>query len=951
MIKRNKIRRVLAEQEILATANHPFIVTLYHSFQSANHLYFLTEYCSGGEFFRALQSRPGKCLSEPDARFYAAEVICALEFLHLMGYIYRDLKPENILLHQTGHIMLADFDLSKPSRSSGTPNVVRGPQSTFGAGNFGNSASQTIIDTKSCTGDFRTNSFVGTEEYIAPEVIRSNGHTSNVDWWTLGILIYEMLYGTTPFKGPNRNITFSNILHMDVQFPEHPLSNISAPCKSVIRKLLIKDEAKRLGSRAGAADVKAHPFFKSINWALLRNLKPPIIPATRDPMDSKVFRQIRESRSLDLDKELVLDEAVLQSDTNPFRNFESPHIVTATATRRITSISPNLRVTRSPSPVLIGVDAELPAPPPGPASGPAALPHTAAISGHDARGAGVGGRPPSREGARPKGSMRSAMAARSGSGGVGGSSNINGGVAGGMAGAGLAAMHLTAANAELVVVSGTLSSGFNRDYPQPLDHHHLVRQSQREAHDVHDVHDDPALDLASDDHPGLHAAPHAHGIDDDSSSSANQSFAHLAAMTTAAESHKLIGEARSTGAASSGSDPSLVHPLKPLTYIPPSLIKMQTVRTNLDRFRIEQVRLDMHPPLCTGVRALTLWRKIALRRLRYVIEHNEAEHDHLAVVQLLEQSYIPESLIQRYFGPSFTTIHSLRVLLLQSIDATRRLRIRTGATRITTSRIVPDERQMLKDLQDGSGVHVHVPHITPNMPAPGASTIGTTSHIAAATSLPAHHRHEATAHMPPNEHGQLLDGEEAVGVPIGRMPLRMYTPRKEVKTPQAILSILESVDRARDNEGVRGASGKTMLGARNTAITASLLGRTLGIGAGKSASKSNIAGGRSAGDGARGSGMLLSDREFIIPNASSVSRAAAQQRAKAASKTKKTKGGAHIADPPLVPGEDIGATSVVPQSMYAELGSSAALNSNERLLGAENILRMFESKKRAGYVI
>ncbi|KAL2916919.1 serine/threonine protein kinase, AGC [Polyrhizophydium stewartii] len=323
MIKRNKIRRVLAEQEILATANHPFIVTLYHSFQSANHLYFLTEYCSGGEFFRALQSRPGKCLSEPDARFYAAEVICALEFLHLMGYIYRDLKPENILLHQTGHIMLADFDLSKPSRSSGTPNVVRGPQSTFGAGNFGNSASQTIIDTKSCTGDFRTNSFVGTEEYIAPEVIRSNGHTSNVDWWTLGILIYEMLYGTTPFKGPNRNITFSNILHMDVQFPEHPLSNISAPCKSVIRKLLIKDEAKRLGSRAGAADVKAHPFFKSINWALLRNLKPPIIPATRDPMDSKVFRQIRESRSLDLDKELVLDEAVLQSDTNPFRNFES----------------------------------------------------------------------------------------------------------------------------------------------------------------------------------------------------------------------------------------------------------------------------------------------------------------------------------------------------------------------------------------------------------------------------------------------------------------------------------------------------------------------------------------------------------------------------------------------------------------------------------------------------
>lgn len=95
MIKRNKIKRALAEQEILATSNHPFIVTLYHSFQSENHLYFCMEYCSGGEFFRALQTRPGKCIPEDDARFYAAEVTAALEYLHLMGFIYRDLKPES----------------------------------------------------------------------------------------------------------------------------------------------------------------------------------------------------------------------------------------------------------------------------------------------------------------------------------------------------------------------------------------------------------------------------------------------------------------------------------------------------------------------------------------------------------------------------------------------------------------------------------------------------------------------------------------------------------------------------------------------------------------------------------------------------------------------------------------------------------------------------------------
>ncbi|KAK9670911.1 serine/threonine protein kinase, AGC [Basidiobolus ranarum] len=106
MIKRKKVKRALAEQEILASANHPFIMNLYHSFQSEEYLYLCMEYCVGGEFFRALQSRPGKCLSEEDAKFYAAEVICALEYLHLMGFIYRDLKPENILLHASGHIML-----------------------------------------------------------------------------------------------------------------------------------------------------------------------------------------------------------------------------------------------------------------------------------------------------------------------------------------------------------------------------------------------------------------------------------------------------------------------------------------------------------------------------------------------------------------------------------------------------------------------------------------------------------------------------------------------------------------------------------------------------------------------------------------------------------------------------------------------------------------------------
>lgn len=157
------------------------------------------------------------------------------------------------------------------------------------------------IDTKSCIANFRTNSFVGTEEYIAPEVIKGCGHTSAVDWWTLGILIYEMLFGTTPFKGKNRNATFANILRDEVPFPEGSGSpNVSNLCKSLIRKLLIKDELRRLGSRAGASDVKGHPFFRTTSWALLRHSKPPIIPNQGRGIDTVNFRNVKESHSVDL---------------------------------------------------------------------------------------------------------------------------------------------------------------------------------------------------------------------------------------------------------------------------------------------------------------------------------------------------------------------------------------------------------------------------------------------------------------------------------------------------------------------------------------------------------------------------------------------------------------------------------------------------------------------------
>mmetsp|Transcript_25638 Transcript_25638/g.64629 ORF Transcript_25638/g.64629 Transcript_25638/m.64629 type:complete len:522 (+) Transcript_25638:64-1629(+) len=276
MIARNKLKRCLTEREILATVDYPFIVTLYYCFQSPDHLFLVMDYCAGGEFFRMLKSQPDRRIPEEWVRFYAAEVLLALEYLHNCGFIYRDLKPENILLHDTGHIMLTDFDLSK--QAAVTAPVVK---QSFFSNLLGSRASggtgHIVID---------TNSFVGTEEYIAPEVIKGSGQSSAVDWWTFGILIYEMAYGFTPFKGDTQHATFSNICGSDrIAIPEKP--DLSSGFKKMIRGLLARDPGKRLGSKHGAAELKKCEFLQEVKWTTIRNQKPPYIPAVVDPLEQR----------------------------------------------------------------------------------------------------------------------------------------------------------------------------------------------------------------------------------------------------------------------------------------------------------------------------------------------------------------------------------------------------------------------------------------------------------------------------------------------------------------------------------------------------------------------------------------------------------------------------------------------------------------------------------------
>ncbi|KAL0537707.1 hypothetical protein IC582_026692 [Cucumis melo] len=270
MLNRNKVHRACAEREILDMLDHPFLPALYASFQTKTHVCLITDYCPGGELFLLLDRQPTKVIKEDAVRFYAAEVVVALEYLHCQGIIYRDLKPENVLLQSNGHVALTDFDLScltscKPQLLLPTANEKK-KQSK---------AQQTPIFMAEPMR--ASNSFVGTEEYIAPEIITGAGHTSAVDWWALGILLYEMLYGYTPFRGKTRQKTFANILHKDLKFPRSISASLNA--KQLIFRLLHRDPKNRLGSREGASEIKRHPFFRGVNWALVRCMNPPELEA------------------------------------------------------------------------------------------------------------------------------------------------------------------------------------------------------------------------------------------------------------------------------------------------------------------------------------------------------------------------------------------------------------------------------------------------------------------------------------------------------------------------------------------------------------------------------------------------------------------------------------------------------------------------------------------------
>jgi len=225
-------------------------MTLRYAFQTKDKLYFVLDYYQGGELFFHLKNN--RRFPEDIARLYIAEIGLALGHLHSLGVVYRDLKPENILLDDNGHVCLTDFGLSKDVDAAG-----------------------------------KAYTFCGTPEYLAPEIVTGAGHDKAVDWWSLGILLYELTVGIPPFYSKNVHEMYNKIQHGVLRFPPF----LSEHCKNLIIQLLNRDPKKRLGSKSDMEEIKAHPFFKTLNWPKLlrKEIEPQYKPKVKSGGDVSNF--------------------------------------------------------------------------------------------------------------------------------------------------------------------------------------------------------------------------------------------------------------------------------------------------------------------------------------------------------------------------------------------------------------------------------------------------------------------------------------------------------------------------------------------------------------------------------------------------------------------------------------------------------------------------------------
>ncbi|CAN4080825.1 unnamed protein product [Withania somnifera] len=281
MIRKNSVESILAERDILISVRNPFVVRFFYSFTCRDNLYLVMEYLNGGDLFSLLRNLG--CLEEDMARIYIAELVLALEYLHSLNIIHRDLKPDNLLIGPSGHIKLTDFGLSKVGLINSTddlsgPSV---PSSAF----LGEDRSK--MDEHSLKREQRKkNSVVGTPDYLAPEILLGMGHGATADWWSVGVILFEMLVGIPPFNAEHPQQIFDNIINRDIPWPKIP-EEMSFEAYDLINKLLNENPIQRLGA-TGAGEVKRLPFFRDINWDTLARQKATFVPSA-DAHDTSYF--------------------------------------------------------------------------------------------------------------------------------------------------------------------------------------------------------------------------------------------------------------------------------------------------------------------------------------------------------------------------------------------------------------------------------------------------------------------------------------------------------------------------------------------------------------------------------------------------------------------------------------------------------------------------------------
>ncbi|KAG1347120.1 putative serine/threonine protein kinase IRE [Cocos nucifera] len=283
MIRKNAVESILAERNILISVRNPFVVRFFYSFTCRENLYLVMEYLNGGDLYSLLRNLG--CLDEEMARTYIAEVVLALEYLHSMNIIHRDLKPDNLLIGRDGHIKLTDFGLSKVGLINSTDDLS-GPDlsSAVLSGDH-----EPLPATKRAQKreQRRKQSAVGTPDYLAPEILLGMPHGPTADWWSVGIILFELLVGIPPFNAEHPQKIFDNIMNRDIPWPQMP-EEMSYEAHDLIDKLLIENPVQRLGA-TGAGEVKSHPFFRNTNWDMITRQKAAFIPSTEGEDDTSYF--------------------------------------------------------------------------------------------------------------------------------------------------------------------------------------------------------------------------------------------------------------------------------------------------------------------------------------------------------------------------------------------------------------------------------------------------------------------------------------------------------------------------------------------------------------------------------------------------------------------------------------------------------------------------------------